>query len=426
MCVPICGDGMIVGNECEDNNTMDGDGCSSNCNVEAGYICSKGARGLSICVYKWPIQYKLGSQYKNPFSNEIKLNFELVQGMPAGTSFVVTNYKEAIEQAGFTGKTLTLLVKYQQSMQFSKWRLDITPTAPMIGISLPVASSMVIVNPCNLPAYWYTEWIYLQLKIASVIGLVLSSVATVFFLVATLFNVNIGIETISPVQVVYFSVFIGAKTPQPVLYTFTNSLLPAVGYNKFFSNFPNIYPSSNQLSRVLNSLETNPLFVQGFNYMFALQLSATVAAAILHIVIRRSKNKLSRTETAASLVNKLCYAIAIYNVPTLFCSLGLNLAYFVTVSSRDNAINIVLALFAIALLIVNTKVDLMNGAVHASLPVHADSQLAYSTVLIVVRAACGLAAGVLHYSTYGLISIVLVQLALLLYYFRCDQFEKCG
>ena len=31
-CSPICGDGLILGDEvCDDNNTNDGDGCSADC-----------------------------------------------------------------------------------------------------------------------------------------------------------------------------------------------------------------------------------------------------------------------------------------------------------------------------------------------------------------------------------------------------------
>ena len=33
-CIPICGDGMMIDNEeCDDQNLVDGDGCSSSCKV---------------------------------------------------------------------------------------------------------------------------------------------------------------------------------------------------------------------------------------------------------------------------------------------------------------------------------------------------------------------------------------------------------
>lgn len=39
-CFAVCGDGLIRGTEvCDDDNDVDGDGCSSTCTVETGYEC---------------------------------------------------------------------------------------------------------------------------------------------------------------------------------------------------------------------------------------------------------------------------------------------------------------------------------------------------------------------------------------------------
>jgi len=43
-CLEVCGDGKDFGmNECEDGNIDDFDGCSSKCEVEEGWICSRGS-----------------------------------------------------------------------------------------------------------------------------------------------------------------------------------------------------------------------------------------------------------------------------------------------------------------------------------------------------------------------------------------------
>ena len=40
-CTEICGDGIQTKNEeCDDNNDIAGDGCSSECRVEPGWLCS--------------------------------------------------------------------------------------------------------------------------------------------------------------------------------------------------------------------------------------------------------------------------------------------------------------------------------------------------------------------------------------------------
>ena len=44
-----CGDGLVLGNEaCDDNNTINGDGCSSSCTVESTFYCM-GAP--SVCTH---------------------------------------------------------------------------------------------------------------------------------------------------------------------------------------------------------------------------------------------------------------------------------------------------------------------------------------------------------------------------------------
>ena len=44
VCVPVCGDGIILpganSEQCDDGNTLSGDGCSSTCQIERDYACS--------------------------------------------------------------------------------------------------------------------------------------------------------------------------------------------------------------------------------------------------------------------------------------------------------------------------------------------------------------------------------------------------
>ena len=49
-----CGDGVVGGTEaCDDGNRVDSDGCSANCTVEQDFGCTTGAGGISSCI---PIQ----------------------------------------------------------------------------------------------------------------------------------------------------------------------------------------------------------------------------------------------------------------------------------------------------------------------------------------------------------------------------------
>ena len=51
-CLEICGDGKVFYEQCDDNNTISGDGCSSTCKVEPHYICFNSSQThQSDCVY---------------------------------------------------------------------------------------------------------------------------------------------------------------------------------------------------------------------------------------------------------------------------------------------------------------------------------------------------------------------------------------
>jgi len=50
-CRTRCGDGIRTANEqCDDNNTRDGDGCSRDCKLEAGWTCDTPLNGVTVCT----------------------------------------------------------------------------------------------------------------------------------------------------------------------------------------------------------------------------------------------------------------------------------------------------------------------------------------------------------------------------------------
>jgi len=50
ICFEICGDGALINLGCDDGNNLDGDGCSSNCTLEPNFNCSNGSlTSPSIC-----------------------------------------------------------------------------------------------------------------------------------------------------------------------------------------------------------------------------------------------------------------------------------------------------------------------------------------------------------------------------------------
>ena len=51
VCSEICGDGLVFVDPCDDNNTLNGDGCDENCSIEAYWECSNGSNATSsVCL----------------------------------------------------------------------------------------------------------------------------------------------------------------------------------------------------------------------------------------------------------------------------------------------------------------------------------------------------------------------------------------
>jgi cysteine-rich repeat protein len=79
-CSEVCGDGRRFVLFCDDGNTVSGDGCSSACQIEAGYICFGGS----------PISTDL-CQPTNP--NDKTLTISVDPGYPIYTTMgIITNF----------------------------------------------------------------------------------------------------------------------------------------------------------------------------------------------------------------------------------------------------------------------------------------------------------------------------------------------
>ncbi len=72
-CTSECGDGLVLGEACDDGNRLSGDGCDENCEVEDGYDCQtqtseceKSASGE--CILRIPVTYRdfaYGGDFEN-------------------------------------------------------------------------------------------------------------------------------------------------------------------------------------------------------------------------------------------------------------------------------------------------------------------------------------------------------------------------
>lgn len=89
VCVEICGDGVLYVLACDDGNTVDGDGCSSTCTIEAGWTCS----GTPSVCGPASLSLNLISIIKSPDSNNILLAFNVT---PFSNSYSIAEFATVI------------------------------------------------------------------------------------------------------------------------------------------------------------------------------------------------------------------------------------------------------------------------------------------------------------------------------------------
>ena len=80
---------MEKGEDCDDGNLIEGDGCDANCTVEQHYVCNNGTPFTpSICSYVGPVDFFLDTAFKYPTSNSMNLTYNI---SPTGPLLVITN-----------------------------------------------------------------------------------------------------------------------------------------------------------------------------------------------------------------------------------------------------------------------------------------------------------------------------------------------
>ena len=82
-CLEVCGDGLLFNLECDDGNTEDGDGCSSECKIEDNFTCSGGSASTpSACSYSGSVLFNLTSFVKSKVANQVVVKAKLEPVIP--------------------------------------------------------------------------------------------------------------------------------------------------------------------------------------------------------------------------------------------------------------------------------------------------------------------------------------------------------
>ncbi len=75
-CTTKCGDGLVLGTEqCDDGNAVSGDGCSSTCQIEAGFTCTQPPLGNTMVVPMVVRDFNAGGDFEKGSSFATGLNY---------------------------------------------------------------------------------------------------------------------------------------------------------------------------------------------------------------------------------------------------------------------------------------------------------------------------------------------------------------
>ena len=95
ICSAVCGDGLVASSEaCDDGNLVNGDGCSSTCQIEANYSCFAFPGQPSTCSYSQPLNFSLSGVVKSPNANTVSFNFDIGPMLPSLSSI---NFSQLIQ-----------------------------------------------------------------------------------------------------------------------------------------------------------------------------------------------------------------------------------------------------------------------------------------------------------------------------------------
>ena len=90
-CSEICGDGVLIVLPCDDGNTVNGDGCSSNCALESGFKCTVENK-TSKCIYTAKLNISLISIEKLENFNSGMFIFEFTPAVTTLNNMNWNNY----------------------------------------------------------------------------------------------------------------------------------------------------------------------------------------------------------------------------------------------------------------------------------------------------------------------------------------------
>ncbi len=131
-CTSACGDGFVLDEECDDGNTLSGDGCDENCKIETGYTCSlqefecEVSEHTGECIIRVPVTYRDFDSTHSDFESEcggleateglVEAQLSKKKPVATGTAMCTTNFDDWYNDTDESTTLASELVLYDDGM----------------------------------------------------------------------------------------------------------------------------------------------------------------------------------------------------------------------------------------------------------------------------------------------------------------------
>lgn len=137
-CKDRCGDGIIITDKCDDGNTLNGDGCSSMCTIEYGWLCPNNSCQITIT----PV-VTLVSMTNSPISNSLTIVITISPGLRLITGNFIINFTYV---TAFAYTVVPLNVYYTSYQIVIYYYQTIQNNYLTLNIKSPISSSRLLVS----------------------------------------------------------------------------------------------------------------------------------------------------------------------------------------------------------------------------------------------------------------------------------------
>jgi cysteine-rich repeat protein len=206
----------MVFEECDDGNTVSGDGCSSSCAIESNYTCVGGSpTSITVCSYDQALEVKLIDQWKSSTANTVYFYFSIYPPIPAldNISFpesLACTLPNSAFTTNYSNGYLVVAVNYTSTIQFTEANLTFSPSINNLEFfATPSTVAPFTVDPNNnLAAVYYEEGVYKGVQTAEILAYVVAGLGYAGFVGGLAIGRFISVEMMGVVQVAFVGLIV--------------------------------------------------------------------------------------------------------------------------------------------------------------------------------------------------------------------------